>query len=70
MLTFEKKDDLFLITEHILSFRDTQTKRVYYSADLKQKRVNNEPWVETNTADRDWFNKYYRHHFETGKANS
>jgi len=67
MLDFDIEDNLYVITERILSFHGHSLKKVYYTLDLKQKRVNNECWRETDTMDRSWFRKYYMKHFPTIK---
>ncbi len=64
MLEFSKTDNgNFLVTEKILGWHDTKIMTVEYTIDLKQKRVNKDPWQDTIEADRSWFEKYYREKF-------
>ena len=63
MLSFTKCSDGFLITEKQMSFTHTKVMTVTYSLDLKKKRVNNEPWRDTDQMDRDWFMKHYMEKF-------
>ena len=65
MLTFEKTADCYRITETICGWFRTQIKTVDYKFDLSESRCNNDPWHPTIDADRDWFNKYYKHKFSS-----
>ena len=65
MLEFEKTADCFRITETFMGFNNTNVKTVDYKFDLSEKRCNNDPWQPTIEADREWFNKYYRHKFSS-----
>ena len=63
MLTFSKRGLNYLITETTHSATATHVKTVEYFLDLSKKRCNDEPFADTNEADRAWFEKHYRHKF-------
>lgn len=59
MLTFKETAEHYLVIQTTMSFCNTEVQTVKYTKDLKQKQVENDPWVNTTPSCRDWFNKYY-----------
>lgn len=64
MLTFEKTEDCYRITEKIMGARATKTTIVEYKHDLSKMRVNNDPWRKPSKSCIEWFNKYHLPKFE------
>ena len=64
MLRFEKREDCYRVIQTIFGWRKDRVTTVDFSFDLMQKRCNNDPWSPTVQAGREWFEKYYRHHFQ------
>lgn len=66
MLRFNETDNTYQVIESIHGFNNTKNKVVEYKKDLSEKRVNSDPWIETNKNDIDWFHKHYYKHFPIG----
>ena len=63
MLTFSITDEHYVITEQVMSFRDTKIKVVKYSKDLMTVQVNNDPLRPSDANQRLWFENTYRKSF-------
>jgi len=64
MLSFDRVDGRYVITETIPSFTDTSTKRVVYTSSLIHKKVDNDPWRLTTKRDRQYFRENYLSKFD------
>lgn len=64
MLKFIENPDYFIIEETLYGASDSHTNIIYYTKDIHKTRINDDPWRKTTMADREWFNKYYRHKFK------
>lgn len=64
MLKFSKDSNYFIIKEEIHGFNTTKIKIVYYTKDIHWKKIDTDPWRKTTMAEREWFNKHYRHKFK------
>ena len=54
----------YLLTETRHSWTETVVTTVIYKKDLSMKKVHNDPWRKINEKDIEWFEKYYRKHFQ------
>lgn len=60
MLTYDRDPKgNFVITETIMGFSKTETKRVTYDINLNWKQVNNDPKLPLDEPSLEWFYKYY-----------
>lgn len=65
MLKFTKGYGFYVIEEPVISpLVGDHSHYVWYTDDLKYKKIDNDPWRKMTVSDMDWFNKYYRHKFE------
>jgi len=64
MLSFDETPEVYQVTETICGFIHTSTKIVEYSKDINYKRIDGGTWRKTTVETRDWFEAYYRKHFE------
>jgi len=63
MLEFTETNDCYVVTQHIMGFRGTETTVCQYKKDLSERKINNEPWQATDKPTRKWFRKYHMKHF-------
>lgn len=64
MLKFTKKSGFYIIEEKIIGSLNTYFHYIWYTDDIKYKKIDSESWQKTTMADREWFNKHYRHKFK------
>ena len=59
MLSFEKTDTHYRITQTLMGWHKNTVSTVDYKLNLSEKRCGNEPWTPTTNGDVEWFNKNY-----------